>query len=81
MGPPYVEICDQTYVLKGADLLTVECVRYIKTESKLFNPCRNNLLVASRVVIRCVLDLSRVAMWEVSYFMYTHKCKYWDPNI
>jgi len=41
MGPPYVGICNQTYVLKGADLLTVECVRYIRTESKLFNPSRN----------------------------------------
>jgi len=42
--------------------LTVECVRYIRIESKLFNPYRNNLLIASRVVIRCVPDLLRVAM-------------------
>ena len=48
--------------IKRSRLLNVECVRYIRTESKLFNPCRNNLLVASRVVIRCVLDVMLVAM-------------------
>ena len=29
MGPPYVGMCDQTYVLKGADLLTVEDLLHI----------------------------------------------------
>ena len=62
MGPLNVGICDQTYALKGADLRTVECVRYIRTESKLCIPYRNNLLVASRVIFRCVLDPLRVAM-------------------
>ena len=62
MGPSYVGICDQTYVLKGADQLTLECVRYIRIESELFITCRNNLLVASRVVIRCVPDPLHVVM-------------------
>ena len=42
LGPPYVGICDQTYVLKGADLLAVECVtQHVLDEGHSFGPMTN----------------------------------------